>query len=127
VNLHTLLEIPIVVEGTCHTSVKAVLGEVSHFEKGKWNDREQDWHPVVVMKNGVRFDVSLPIYKKLLAVEDAANQGGPGFSNFMILRRALEQIASFNEGPEVTGSFDEPASAKIAREALAAIGVRSAA
>ena len=35
------------------------------------------------------------------------------------LREALNRIASWNEGPEVTGSFDEPCSAEIARQALA--------
>lgn len=34
------------------------------------------------------------------------------------LKEALRQIASFQEGPEITGSFDEPCSARIAREAL---------
>ena len=31
---------------------------------------------------------------------------------------ALDQIASWREGAEVSGSFDEPGSARIAREAL---------
>lgn len=35
------------------------------------------------------------------------------------LREALDEIACWDEGPEVTGSFDEPGSAKIARAALA--------
>jgi hypothetical protein len=34
------------------------------------------------------------------------------------LRTALNQIAAWDEGPTVCGKFDEPASAKIAREAL---------
>ena len=36
------------------------------------------------------------------------------------LETALRQIASFREGQVVTSSFDDPASAKIAREALGA-------
>ncbi len=39
-----------------------------------------------------------------------------------VARKALEAIASFSEGPIVNGSFDEPGSAEIARQALAAIG-----
>lgn len=35
------------------------------------------------------------------------------------LTAALNEIASWSEGPEVNGSFDEPGSARIAREALA--------
>ena len=35
------------------------------------------------------------------------------------LREALNDIASWKEGPEVDGRFDEPASARRAREALA--------
>ena len=31
---------------------------------------------------------------------------------------ALNEIASWREGPEVTGTFDEPNSARIARAAL---------
>jgi hypothetical protein len=34
------------------------------------------------------------------------------------LRAALEEIASWDEGPTVNGTFDEPYSAKIARAAL---------
>lgn len=34
------------------------------------------------------------------------------------LRAALNEIASWNEGPEVSSSFDEPHAAKVAREAL---------
>ena len=34
-------------------------------------------------------------------------------------KAALNEIASWGEGPEVTGSFDSPDTAKIAREALA--------
>lgn len=34
------------------------------------------------------------------------------------LREALERIASYGEEPTVTGSFDEPHSARIARAAL---------
>lgn len=33
---------------------------------------------------------------------------------------ALNKIASWNEGPEVNSTFDEPSAAKIAREALGA-------
>lgn len=33
-------------------------------------------------------------------------------------RKALEEIASYGEGPVVTGGFDEPCSARIARRAL---------
>lgn len=36
------------------------------------------------------------------------------------MREALNKIASWSEGPEVTSSFDEPASAMVARNALAA-------
>ena len=35
-----------------------------------------------------------------------------------LLTDALDKIACWNEGEEVTGSFDEPCSAKTAREAL---------
>jgi hypothetical protein len=35
------------------------------------------------------------------------------------LRKALDRIASWSEGDEVTGSFDEPCSARTARAALA--------
>lgn len=35
------------------------------------------------------------------------------------LFEALNKIASWQEGPEVTGKFDEPVSARMAREALA--------
>lgn len=35
-----------------------------------------------------------------------------------LLRAALQRIASFGEGPQVTDSFDEPVSAAIARAAL---------
>ena len=35
------------------------------------------------------------------------------------LKAALDKIASWGEGPVVTGMFDEPASAKMAREVLA--------
>lgn len=37
-----------------------------------------------------------------------------------VLREALEKIASWSEGPVVTGAFDEPAAAMIARAALEA-------
>lgn len=40
------------------------------------------------------------------------------FDDIMLLSEALDKIASWGEGPEVTTSFDEPNSAKIAREAL---------
>ncbi len=70
--LRLLLEIPVTMKyqiGTCHTGVKVVRGQISHVEKGKWSDQEQDWEPIVVMKNGDRFMVSMPIYNKLVAVE----------------------------------------------------------
>lgn len=35
-----------------------------------------------------------------------------------VLLEGLNAIASWNEGPIVNGSFDEPASAKIARQTL---------
>jgi hypothetical protein len=35
------------------------------------------------------------------------------------LKAALEVIASWNEGPEVTGGFDEPCATNIARSTLA--------
>lgn len=35
-----------------------------------------------------------------------------------LLRAALNEIASWNEGPEVSSSFDEPHAAKVARDAL---------
>lgn len=35
------------------------------------------------------------------------------------MEEALNKIASWEEGEEVTGSFDEPGSARIARESLA--------
>ena len=35
-----------------------------------------------------------------------------------VLRLALNRIASWGEGPDVTLSFDDPNSARIAREAL---------
>jgi hypothetical protein len=37
--------------------------------------------------------------------------------------RALHEFASWDEGAEVTGSFDEPGTAKAARRALAEIGI----
>ena len=39
-----------------------------------------------------------------------------------ILRKALDDIASWGEGPEVCGAFDEPGSAQTARDALVAAG-----
>jgi hypothetical protein len=36
-----------------------------------------------------------------------------------VLEDALTKIASYGEGPTVTGRFDEPAAARIARAALA--------
>jgi hypothetical protein len=38
-----------------------------------------------------------------------------------IATEALDTLACWNEGPEVTGSFDDPPSATLAREALAEI------
>lgn len=35
-----------------------------------------------------------------------------------LLRAAMNEIASWNEGPEVSSSFDEPHAAKVARDAL---------
>jgi len=35
------------------------------------------------------------------------------------LEQALVRIASYDDGPDVTGSFDEPCAARIARDALA--------
>lgn len=35
------------------------------------------------------------------------------------MREALDKIACWDEGPKVTGSFDEPGAAQIARAALA--------
>lgn len=37
------------------------------------------------------------------------------------LEQALMRIASYDEGPDVTGSFDEPCAARIARDALVPI------
>ena len=42
------------------------------------------------------------------------------FSPLGILFEAITRIASWDEGREVNGSFDEPVSAKIARDALLA-------
>lgn len=39
---------------------------------------------------------------------------------------ALNEIASWRDGPEVSGHFDEPGSAFIARKALAKIGITEA-
>lgn len=35
------------------------------------------------------------------------------------MREALNRIAAWDDGPEVTGHFDEPGSAHVARKALA--------
>ena len=67
--LKCLLEIPIYVEDRCFTSVKVVKSEIQHIEKGDWSNRDQDWEAVVVMKSGDRFKISLPIFRKLVAVQ----------------------------------------------------------
>ncbi len=42
-------------------------------------------------------------------------------SQCAVMRTALDHIASWSEGPQVTSSFDEPGSARIARDALSGV------
>ena len=51
-------------------------------------------------------------------IKEAAKTCAEAQSEITKLREALDKIASWNEGDEVDGSFDEPGSAAIAREAL---------
>lgn len=67
-----LLEIPITEKScncTCHTSVKIVKSEISYVQKGQWSDSAQDWEAIITMNDGTKFEVNMPIYKKLIAIE----------------------------------------------------------
>ncbi len=62
-----LLEIPIKGENS-YTSVKIIQDEISYIEKGRWDNERQDWEAVIILKNGRKFDVCMPIYTKLIAI-----------------------------------------------------------
>ena len=62
-----LLEIPIRTGNTI-TSVKIAEKEINYVEKGNWDNEKQDWNAIVVLKNGAKFEVMMPMYNKLLAI-----------------------------------------------------------
>ena len=45
------------------------------------------------------------------------------YDKVRVYERALHQLASWDEGVAVTGAFDEPCAARVARLALASMGV----
>ncbi len=59
--------------------------------------------------------VSMESYDRLMSEKDkleAQLRAAEG------MEKALEHIACYHDGPVVTGAFDDPASAQIARDAL---------
>lgn len=79
----------------------------------------------LMMTPGVeKFDVAHYKVAKAISTLAAVRAGHPAqLPQDQVLVEALMQIASWGEGDEVDGSFDEPCAAKAARAALAKIGI----
>lgn len=70
-----------------------------------------------------RFDELLVAMDSLTTLRAGQPATGSGVVDHRPLVDALDKIASWSEGDEVSSRFDEPCAAKIAREALATVGV----
>lgn len=91
-----------------HAALVAVAEAAKIRHEGR-HDSIDNWH---LLNNAL---------KALAAVR--AGQPAVASVDHRPLVDALMKIASWSEGDEVSGHFDEPSSATIARKALAAVGI----